>query len=162
MMDAPRAGDWYWEDFAPGDVLVHKRGRTIGESEHIAWTCRLLNTAEIHFNRALVEAEGPDAPAGGRLLVYGGFVLAICMGLSTGETTENAIAILGLDDARHTTGVHAGDTLFARTEVIEKRESDRPDAGIVKFKLSGLKQDRKTVCVEAIYDALVRKRPSGP
>lgn len=151
----------YWEDFTPGDVLVHKRGRTLGESEHMAWTTRLMNTAEIHFNRALVESDpAMRAQSEGKLLIYGGLVLSFCMGLSTGETTENALQILGLEEARHLAGVYAGDTLFAKTEVLDKRESNRPDAGIVKFRLIGLKQDRKTVCVEAVYEALVKKRPA--
>jgi acyl dehydratase len=153
---------FYWEDFTPGDVLVHKRGRTMGESEHMAWTSRLMNTAEIHFNRALTESDpAMREQSEGRLLIYGGLVLSFCMGLSTGETTEHALQILGLDEARHTAGVYAGDTLFAKTEVLEKRDAGRPDAGIVKFKLIGLKQDRKTVCLEAVYEALIEKKTNA-
>lgn len=151
--------DNLWEDFTPGDVLIHKRGRTIGDSEHMTWTTRVMNTAEIHFNQQLVDEDpAMQKQSQGKRLVYGGYVLSVCMGLSTPDTTENALAILGLESARHTAGVYAGDTLFARTEVLDKREGPTREAGIVKFKLIGLKQDRQTVCVEAIYEALIKRR----
>lgn len=149
----------YWEDFTVGDELIHKRGRTIGNSEHMTWTTRVMNTAEIHFNQALIDADpNMQKQSEGKLLVYGGYVLSVCMGLSTPDTTENALAILGLESARHTAGVYPGDTLFARTQVLDKRDGPSPNAGIVKFKLIGLKQDRETVCVEAIYEASIKRR----
>ena len=150
----------YFEDFNVGDVLVHSRGRTIGDTEHMAWTCRVMNTAQLHFNQQLCD-EDPNLQAQykGRRVVFGVYVLSVAMGLAAQDTTENALAITALVEARHSAGVFAGDTLFAKSEIMEKRDADRPDAGIVKFKLIGTKQDRKTVCVEALYEALIKRRP---
>jgi acyl dehydratase len=149
--------DNYFEDFTVGDTLIHPRGRTIAESEHMMLTNIVLNTAELHFNQALVDKE-PDVYFGGKRVVYGGIVFAFCVGLASEETSENAIAELGYDNGKHTNPVFAGDTLFAESTVLEKRDADRPDAGIVKFKLIG-KNQRNQQVLEIEREVLVRKRP---
>lgn len=148
-----------FEDFEVGDILIHSRGRTVGDSEHILFTLQVLNTAQLHFNQALCDQD-PDLQKQfkGKRPVAGPYVLSLLMGLATPDTTENAAAILRLREARHTAGVFAGDTLFARSEVLEKRDAERKSEGIVTFKLTGLKQDRKTVCCEAVYEALIPRR----
>lgn len=152
----------HFEDFEVGDVLVHSRGRTVGDSEHILFTLQVLNTAQLHFNQALCDSDpNLQAQFNGKRPVAGPYVLSLLMGLSTPDTTESALAVLKLREARHSAGVHAGDTLYAKTEVLEKRDADRKDRGIVTFKLTGLKQDRKTVCCEAVYEALIPRRPKA-
>jgi acyl dehydratase len=151
--------DNYFEDFQVGDVLVHPRGRTIGESEHMMITNFVLNTAELHFNQALVDKE-PEIYFGGKRVVYGGIVFAFCVGLASEETSENAICDLGYDNGKHTNPVFAGDTLFAESTVLEKKPSDRPDAGIVKFKLIGKNQKGQQV-LEIEREVLVKRREVG-
>jgi len=148
--------DNYFEDFAVGDVLVHPRGRTLGDSEHMMITNFVLNTAELHFNQALVDKE-PDIYFGGKRVVYGGIVFAFVVGLASEETSENAICDLGYDNGKHTNPVFAGDTLFAESTVLEKRPSDRPDAGVVKFKLIGKRPDG-TVVVEIERSVLIKRK----
>ena len=148
--------DNYFEDFAVGEVLVHPRGRTLGDSEHMMITNFVLNTAELHFNQALVDKE-PDIYFGGKRVVYGGIVFAFVVGLASEETSENAICDLGYDNGKHTNPVFAGDTLFAESTVLEKRPSDRPDAGVVKFKLIGKNQKGQQV-LEIEREVLVKRR----
>ncbi|MBI4362850.1 MAG: MaoC family dehydratase [Euryarchaeota archaeon] len=149
----------HFEDFQVGETRVHSRGRTLGDTEHIAFTSQVLNTAQLHFNQALADTD-PNLKAQfqGRRPIVGTYVLAVLMGLSTPDTTENALAITRLREARHTAGVFTGDTLFAKTQVIEKKD-DQKDSGLVTFKLTGTKQDRKTMVCEAAYEARVKKRP---
>ena len=146
----------YFEDFTVGDVLVHPRGRTLGDTEHMFLTNFVHNTAQLHFNQAMVE-ERKELYFGGRRVVYGGIVLAFCVGLASEETSENAIAEVGLDNGKHTNPVFAGDTLFAESTVLETRDADRPDAGIVKFKLVG-KNQRGEQVLEIEREVLVRRR----
>ena len=148
--------DNYFEDFTVGDLLIHPRGRTIAESEHMMLTNFVLNTAELHFNQELVDKH-PNIYFGGKRVVYGGIVLAFCVGLASEETSENAICELGYDNGKHTNPVFAGDTLFAESTVLEKRPSDRPDAGIVKFKLIG-KNQRGDHVLEIEREVLIRRR----
>ncbi len=149
--------DNYFEDFRVGDVLVHPRGRTLGETEHMALTTFVLNTAQLHFNQKMV-GDHPELYFGGKRVVYGGIVLAFVAGLASEETTENAIAELTYDNGRHTAPVFAGDTLFAESEVLEKRDApDRKDAGIVAFRLRGKNQKGEMV-LEIDREILVKKR----
>jgi acyl dehydratase len=155
MRKVTRDDNWF-EDFTVGDVLIHPRGRTLAESEHMMITNFVLNTAELHFNQALVDRE-KEVYFGGRRVVYGGIVFAFVVGLASEETSENAICDLGYDNGKHTSPVFAGDTLFAESTVLETRPSDRPDAGVVKFKLVG-KNQRGEQVLEIEREVLVRRR----
>lgn len=146
----------YFEDFNVGDTLLHQRGRTITEMDNHMFTSLVMNTAELHFNQALVDRE-PDTYYGGKRVVYGGVVLAFAVGLASQDTSENALAEIEMDNGRHTNPVFHGDTIFAESTVLEKRDSDRPDAGIVKFKLVGRKPDG-TVVVEIERTVLLKRR----
>jgi len=151
-----RDDNWY-EDFEVGQTIVHPRGRTIGETEHMALTNMVLNTAQLHFNQAMCD-ESPELFFGGRRVVYGGIVLAFVVGLASEETSENALAELSYDEGRHKAPVFAGDTLFAESTVLEKRDSpDHPDAGIVRFLLVGENQRGETV-LEITREVLVRRK----
>jgi itaconyl-CoA hydratase len=152
----------FFEDFRVGQRMEHARGRTIEEAEHVLFTSRVLNTAQIHFNRVLAESD-PDLQRQfeGRQVVVGAYVLALAMGLASEDTTENALAILGVPEARHTAGVRAGETLFARSEVLATRPAEQEDAGIVRFRLTGLTGAERRPVLEATYDALLRRRPRG-
>jgi acyl dehydratase len=146
----------YFEDFTLGDTLEHQRGRTITEADNHIFTSMVMNTAELHFNQHLVDKD-PKTYYNGRRVVYGGVVLAFTVGLASEDTSENAIAEVEMDNGRHTNPVFHGDTIYARSTVLEKRDSDRRDAGLVKFKLEGFKPDG-TVVVEIDRTVLVKRK----
>ena len=146
----------YFEDFNVGDTLVHQRGRTITEADNHMFTSLVMNTAELHFNQNLVDKE-PETYYNARRVVYGGVVLAFAVGLASQDTSENAIAELEMDNGRHTNPVFHGDTIYAESTVMEKRDADRPDAGVVKFKLQGKKPDG-TVVVEIERTVLIKRK----
>jgi acyl dehydratase len=81
----------------------------------------------------------------GRPLVNSTFTLALVTGLSVTDVSQNAIN-LGWDEVRLTAPVFEGDTIYARSEVLDRRESkSRPHMGIVRVKTSGYNQDGVTV-----------------
>lgn len=130
--------DTYLEDFLPGDVIEHTRGRVI-TSEHVALTAMLDNTAQIHCNQWMVE-QSPERYLGGKLVVYGGIPFAICLGLSCPDVWDNALAELCFPNGRHTGPVFVGDTIFATTEVRAVRDyPGRPDLGVLVTTLRGYK-----------------------
>jgi len=149
-------GDNFFEDFEVGDVIVSPRGRTLSDTEHMAWTSMVMNTAQLHFNQAMCDHE-PSTYFGGHRVVYGGLVLAFVAGLASEDTTENALAELSFDNGRHLYPVFAGDTLFAESVVLAKREGDRPDGGIVSFKLIGRNQHGKAV-LEIDREVLLKRK----
>src|SRR5918992_3273829 len=82
----------------------------------------------------------------GRPLVDSTFTLALVTGQSVIDISQNVFANLGWDEVRLPVPVFEGDTIYSRSEVLEKRESrSRPDVGIVKVKTTGYNQDGKTV-----------------
>lgn len=69
---------------------------------------------------------------------------------------------LGWDEIRLPNPVYEGDTIYARSQVVELRESkSRPHQGIVKFKTTGYNQDG-VVVIEFIRTILVYKRDHTP
>ena len=147
----------YFEDFEVGEVIVSPRGRTVSDTEHMAWTSIVMNTAQLHFNQAMCD-ESPKTYFDGRRVVYGGIVFAFVAGLASEDTTENALAELSFNNGRHTNPVFSGDTLFAESVVTAKRDApDRQDAGIVAFKLIGRNQHGK-VCLEIDREVLIKKK----
>jgi acyl dehydratase len=145
----------YFEDFKLGDVYQHARGKTVGEIDNVLITNLVLNTAQAHFNEHLMAA----SPMRHRI-TFGGVTASIVIGLAMEDTGENAIAELGLDKIRFKTPVLHGDTLYAFSEVLDKRDSDRADAGQVRFRHWGLNQ-KDEVVFEGERTVLIKRRPAG-
>jgi acyl dehydratase len=145
--------DNYFEDFKVGSVIEHWRGKTVGELENVGITNIVMNTAQVHFNED-IGARDPNRK--GRV-VYGGVTMSIVIGLASQDTSENALADLGLDKIRFPTMVSHGDTLYAYSEVLEAKDADQPDAGIVRFKHWGVNQKRELV-FEGERIVLVKRR----
>jgi itaconyl-CoA hydratase len=95
-------------------------------------------------------------PAGKRLS-FGGVNIALIIGLASHDTAENSIAEIGMDKIRLQGPVFHGDTLSAYSEVLEVKPSDRADAGIVRFKHYGTKQDGSIV-FEGERTVLMKRR----
>jgi acyl dehydratase len=74
------------------------------------------------------------------------FTLALITGMSVTDVSQNAMANLGWDEVKLPAPVFEGDTLYARSEVLETRPSNsRPTTGIVRIKTTGFNQDGITV-----------------
>lgn len=125
-----------YEDFAVGDTFEHPLGRTLTETDNTWFTLLTLNSNPIHFDAAYAART-----EFGRTLVDSTLTLALVTGLSVSDLSQNAVN-LGWDRVRLTHPVFAGDTLYARSEVLSKRVSrSRPTMGIVTFMTTGLNQD---------------------
>lgn len=151
------SSDNYFENFEKGQTIRHARGKTMTNLENVNFTNMVLNTADGHFNEDRMEKlAGKGAFKGAGVVAYGGVNFSIVLGLSAQDTVENAISELGLDKIRLKTPVFHGDTLYAYSKVIDKRDSDREDAGIVVFKHWGVNQNEKVVA-ELERTALIKR-----
>ena len=127
----------FYEDFQVGDVYKHPYGRTVTETDNVWFTNVTMNANPMHFNEPY--AAGTEF---GERLVDGTFVFALAVGMSVVDVSANATANLGYDDVRHHAPVFHGDTIFAESEVVEKRESSsREHVGIVTTELRAYNQD---------------------
>ncbi|HEX9776357.1 MAG TPA: MaoC family dehydratase [Actinomycetota bacterium] len=143
----------YYEDFEVGDVYKHPLGRTITETDNIWFTNLTMNTNQMHFN-----AHYAENSTFGRYLVNSGLTVAMVLGISVSDVSQNAIANLQWEDIKLTHPVFVGDTLYAQSLVLDKRESkSRPYAGIVTVKTQGLNQ-HGDVCVSWRRSVMVYKR----
>lgn len=147
--------DNYFEDFTPGQRMRHARGKTVGENETVLLAHLTMNTAQGHFN-----SDNMAVSKFGRRITYGGVTASIVVGLTSEDTSENALADVALDKLRLKTPVVEGDTLYSATEVLSCAPSDRADAGLVTFKHYGFNQRKELVC-EVERTVLIRRRPKG-
>ncbi len=143
----------YYEDFRVGDVYEHRPGRTITQADNTWFTLLTMNTHPLHFDAAYAANSEFKQP-----LVNSTLTLAIVMGMSVSDVSQKAIGNLGWNNVRLTAPVFAGDTLYAESEVLSKRESkSRPTQGIVTVSTTGRKQDG-TVVLTSERSVLVPKR----
>ena len=131
----------FYEDFTVGDVYKHPYGRTVTETDNVWFTNLTMNVNPMHFNEAY--AAGTEF---GERLVDGTYVFALAVGMSVIDVSANATANLGYDAVRHHAPVYHGDTVFAESEVVSKRELDsREHVGIVTTELRAFNQDDELV-----------------
>jgi itaconyl-CoA hydratase len=143
----------FLEDFEVGDLYRSRLGRTITETDNIWFTTLTMNTNQIHFN-----AEFAGRTQFGRLLVVSTLTLAVVLGLSVADTSENAAANLGWTDISLPKPVFVGDTLWAESEVLSVRDSkSNPSVGIVSVRTRGINQ-RREVVIEYRRSFMIYKR----
>jgi itaconyl-CoA hydratase len=127
----------YYEDFEPGDVFEHRPGRTILDVDNTYFTLLTLNVQELHFDAAYAAKTEWKKP-----LVDSTFTLALLTGMSVRTVSAKVVANLGWDKVKASHPVFAGDTLYAESTVLHKRESkSRPTQGIVTVSTRGLNQE---------------------
>ncbi len=131
----------YYEDFKIGAVYEHRPGRTINDADNSWFTLLTMNTHPLHFDN-----EYASHSEFGKPLVNSCLTLSMVAGMSVSDTSQKAIANLGWTDIKMPHPVFVGDTLYAESEVLDKRESkSRPTQGIVTVRTTGTNQDGAVV-----------------
>lgn len=147
----------YYEDFEAGDVYRSRYGRTVTELDNSMFTYLTLNTNPLHFDARLTEQTKWK-----QILVNSTFTLALVVGMSVPDVSENAMANLGWEEVKLPNPVFIGDTIYCETEVLSKRESKSyPEAGIVQVRSRGINQDGKVV-IDFRRSVMVYKKDSYP
>lgn len=132
----------YYEDFEVGHIYEHRPGRTITDTDNVHFTLLTMNTHPAHFDYEFAKKTEFKKP-----LVCSPLTVALMVGMSVSDTSQKAVANLGWDKIRLTHPLFPGDTLYAESEVLNKKESSsRPEQGIVTIKTIGKNQDDKVVC----------------
>ena len=127
----------YFEDFEVGDIYEHRPGRTISEADNTWFTLLTMNQHPLHF-----DFEYASKSEFGKPLVNSLLTLSIVTGMSVSDVSQKTIANLGWKEIKLTSPVYIGDTIYAESEVLAKRESkSRPTQGIVTVMTRGRKAD---------------------
>jgi itaconyl-CoA hydratase len=146
----------YFEDFETGHIYEHRPGRTITETDNIWFTLLTMNTHPLHFDNAYAAKS-----EFGQALVNSCLTLSMVVGMSVRDVSQNAIGNLGWNNVALTSPVFVGDTIYAESTVLSKRESkSRPTQGIITVRTVGLKADGKEF-MSFERTVLVPKRGAG-
>ena len=125
---------YIWDDYKVGEKIDHIDGMTIEESDHMTATRLYQNTAKVHFNEH-TEKDGRL----GRRIVYGGHIISLVRMLSF-NGLNNAFRILAINGGKHIAPTVAGDTIYAWTEILDKKElSNNSGVGVLRLKTIGVK-----------------------
>ncbi len=117
----------YFEEFEEGATIKHALSKTIFESDNNLFSLLTMNHHPVHTN-----ADYASKNQHGKILVVGTLVFSIVVGMTVPDISGKAIANLGYEDIKHLAPVFIGDTLYAETKIISKRESKtKKDRGII-------------------------------
>ena len=133
----------HFEDFVPGDVYKHWPGKTITEYDDHLFCMITMNHHPLHTNEWFAENETVQ----GKNVVVGNLVYSLVLGMSVPDVSGSAIANLEIETLQHKKPTFHGDTIYAVTKVVDKRESSsKPDRGIVTVETKGINQNDDEVC----------------
>lgn len=117
----------YFEDFEVGSEIVHSLSKTIFESDNNFFSLLTMNHHPVHTN---IDYAGKNQH--GKVLVVGTLVFSLAVGITVPDISGKAIANLGYEEVKHLNPVFVNDTIYVRTRVLDKRESQsKPDRGII-------------------------------
>lgn len=145
----------YFEDFEIGHLFKHHWGRTINEGDNSFFTSVTMNFNPTYFNREYAQILGFKDVVVNHMLV-----MNVVFGLSVEDLSERAIAHLGYEKLKFLATVYPGDTITSESLVLSKRDTSRPDRGVVKFRTAGHNQRGEKV-LEYERPVLIRKRNPG-
>ena len=150
-------GLWF-DEYEEGARYLHRPGRTVTETDDVLFTTLTMNTQPLHLD-AHWSSQQPGF--GGKRLVNSMWTLSTVVGLSVSQLTLGTIvANLGFTEVSFPKPMFHGDTLYAETTILDKRESkSRPNQGIVTLEHIGRNQHGDIVA-KAVRKTLVRKRPA--
>ena len=145
-----------YDDFAEGQVFEHRPGRTMTAEENRLHTRRSadlsMRNADALFNAKIY---------GGDEMINETLVLSVVTAMTT-KTFNKVVANLGWKNIQLPHPVRAGDTIYAESEVLGKRESQsRPTQGVLHIKTRVVNQRGEEVC-SFERRLLIYKRGLGP
>lgn len=150
-MHVMRMGN-YFEDFEVGAEIRHDLSKTIFESDNNLFSLLTMNHHPVHIN-----ADYASKNQHGQVLVVGTLVFSLTVGITVADISGKAIANLGYESVEHLAPVHVGDTIYASTKILSKRESaSKNDRGVVSFETTGFNQNDVPV-IRFRRSALIKK-----
>ena len=131
----------YFEELKVGDIYKHWPGKTIFESDNNLFSLLTMNHHPVHLNVDYCKDQQHK-----KILVCGPLVISIVVGMTVSEISGKAIANLDYEKITHDGPVFIGDTIYAETEILDKRESkSKPDRGIVYVETKAYNQKGEKV-----------------
>ena len=124
-MKASNLGNYY-EDFVIGETVMHSLSKTIFESDNNLFSLLTMNHHPVHLN-----LEHCAEHQHKQILVVGTLVFSLVVGMTVPDISGKAIANLEYESVKHLAPVFIGDTIYAKTEILDKWETSGKDRGVV-------------------------------
>ena len=146
----------YFEDFEVGEEFVTP-ARTITSTDIVNFACLTGDFNEVHTNFEYCKTTPFGEPVAHGPLIYG-----IMGGLqyASGVNDGTMLALLQIDNWRMLGPVKHGDTIRMLVKVLEKKETSKPDRGVVTFQRQCVKQDGSVV-QEMKATLMYKRRPQA-
>jgi acyl dehydratase len=144
-----------FEEHRVGQTLT-TLGRTVSETDIVNFVTLAGFTEPLFMDMEYVARESvfTGRPCPGALT----FALSEGLIMQTGLIHGTGMAYLG-GEIRITAPVLAGDTIRVQVEVTDKRETKKPDRGVVTYRHRVLNQRGETV-LEATVQRMIRRKPA--
>jgi acyl dehydratase len=141
-----------FDEFAVDEEIV-SGARTVTEADVVNFANLSGDFQPEHMNEEFAR----KGPMGARI-AHGLFVLAMATGLlnQTGAFEGTSIAILEVT-ARFVKAVKFGDTIRAIQKILGKKETSKPDRGILTTRITVLNQDDRTILEADLVMLLYRR-----
>ncbi len=132
---------YFYHEYKKGDTIKHSLSKTIFESDNNLFSLLTMNHHPVHTN-----SDYANNQQHGKILVVGTLVFSIVVGMTVPDISGKAIANLGYEDVKHLKPVFIGDTLYAKSIILDKYDSKtKNDRGIVYVETHGFNQNNEDV-----------------
>ena len=146
----------YFEDLEPGEMYEHRPGKTFSKEENQIHALRSIELCPQYSDDHYIKQYSEN-----KMLIAEPFLVGALTALTT-RTFDRVVANLGWNNISLVAPVYAGDTIYAVSEIIDKRESNsRPTQGIMHVKSDAHNQDGQLVCSYERH-FLIYKKGMGP
>lgn len=144
----------YWEEFEVGEEF-NSAARTITETDIVNFAGFTGDWHPMHTDDEFARTTQYGARVAHGMI---GPVVSVGLGVREGLMDETVIAFLGME-WEFKLPIYIGDTIRQRRVVDFKRESRKPDRGIIRFRLEILNQ-RDEVVQQGTRTLLLKRTPS--
>jgi acyl dehydratase len=148
----------YFEEFQVGATYKHWPGKTVTEAEDMLFCAITMNQHPLHSDNFYAQ----EKTQFGKNVAVGNYVYSLVLGMSVADISGKAIANLEVESLKHENPTFHGDTIYAESTVLDKKESNsKPDRGIVYVETRGYNQRGERVCIYR-RRVMVPKREAFP
>jgi acyl dehydratase len=147
----------HYEDFEIGDIYRHWPGKTVTEYDDHLFCMITMNHHPLHTNDWYAENETIQK----RNVVVGNLVFSLVLGMSVPDVSGAAVANLEVESLVFLKPTFHGDTIYALSKVLDKKETSDGKRGIVSVETKGVNQHGDEVC-KYRRKVMVWKRDEAP
>lgn len=147
----------YFDEFSEGQIINHALSKTIFESDNNLFSLITMNYHPVHTN-----ADYASKQQHGQILVVGTLVFSLVVGITVPDISGKAIANLDYENIKHLAPSFIGDTIYAKSKILECRESkSKNDRGIIYVETIGYNQNNQEVISFRRHVLIKKKQLEG-